>query len=575
MLEIRAEFRSYEEWTAWLARNRSSFEGWRAAVLDDINRYGVAQPITRVQHPPRAITIHPANLRESVAVAGLNSRKRAGLFALELAHRSLPAERRHRTKILGAEAITRVARLLRGAFPHFLGTEYLPTDAEKERHYPIPHLDLMNAAFPDGVFDLFYSGDVLEHVPDLARALGEIARILRPGGIMVSTFPFNPGSEMTLRRAAHDAEGRLIHHHAPEYHGNPMRPSEGSLVFSVPGWDVLDSARRAGFGDAKMMLILSSTFGVVSAPQPGIFVMSALKRQEGIDARRLPRQDFAYDGPRLRRVVGLVGMARSGTTLLCSVLGVHSRIKAVYEPYNANKNRSLPAKLGIDGFFTEFPTEMKGKEILLVKETATQIAFIDRTADLLRSIRPPIRADLILLLRNPLHAFLSMLEAQKKWWGGAHEISAEAFQSWAEHNLVALARLLQMGGQFNALVVSYENLVADKDRLVPALMHELGLEFEDRQLNFEKYVDKGQVRGDITIAAEPSAISDERVKRRALELAEVSERIKDAAHYPRMAEIARLTAMLAETGAARFDAPAIQRVIQPLRDILGRSEGIA
>ena len=572
MLEIRVEFRSHEEWSAWVAQHGASFEPWRQSVLGDVARFGLVEPISEVKHPPRAISINRENLRESVSAAEMNSRKRAGLLALDLACRLLPPERRHRTKVLGAEGITRVARVLRGAYPHFLGTEYLPTAEEKERHYPVPHLDLMNADFPDGVFDLFYSGDVFEHVPDLDRVLSEVARLLRPGGIMVSTFPFSQASPTTQRRASLDADGRVIHHQLPEYHGNPMRPAEGSLVFLVPGWDVLQKARAAGFADAVMTLILSSSLGIVSAPVPGIFVMSALKaKAEGGNepgGGRLPSLAFRYQGPRLDRIIGLAGLARSGTTLLCSILGVHSQIESVYEPFNASKERTLPPRLGISQFFAEFPTDMRGKEILLVKETGTQIAFLDRTAELLRSVAPPLRKDLIVLLRNPLHAFLSMLEARKKWWGGPHEISVEIFEEWAAHNLAALSRLLQMGREFGGLLLSYEALVARKERLVPTLMHHLGLEFEERQLDFEKYVEKQRVRGDVTIATEPLAISDARVRARAAELAAVTERLAGAAAYGRVRKVQELITAFAEVGAARFDTPAAQNLIRPLREIL-------
>jgi SAM-dependent methyltransferase len=568
MLELRVDFRSHQEWTRWRSRHENSFAAWRTAILNDIARFGVIEPISQVRHPPRAITINSANLRESVSAAEMNSRKRGSLFLLDLACRSLAARRRQPVKILGAEAITRVAKVLRGAFPHFLGAEYLPTAAERERHFPIPHLDLLQADFPDAVFDLFYSGDMLELVPDLERTYREIARMLRPGGVMVSTFPFDAAAATTQRRASLDPEGRVVHHHAPEYHDNPMRPSEGSLVYSVPGWDTLDLARKAGFADAKMTLLLSSTHGVVSDPVPGVFVMSALKRPAAEPVGRLPSHNFRYRGPRLRRLVALLGLARSGTTLLCSILGVHAAIEAVYEPFNVNKDRELPARIGIQQFFAEFPTVMRRKEILLVKETATRIAFLDRTAALLRSAAAPLQTELIVLLRNPLHAFLSNLEAQKKWWGGAHELSAEALQRWSRHNLPALARLLQMASEFNAIVVSYEGLVADKERVVAALMHELDLGVQQPQLNFEQHVDKGRVRGDITIATEPFPVSDDRVKQRAAELEAAVARLRQAPDYARIAHVAELIQGFKETGIARVHTPAAQRTIRPLREFL-------
>lgn len=44
-------------------------------------------------------------------------------------------------------------------------------------------------AFPDSSFDLVTAFEVLEHVPDLARAVKEMARVCRPGGLIVISVP--------------------------------------------------------------------------------------------------------------------------------------------------------------------------------------------------------------------------------------------------------------------------------------------------------------------------------------------------------------------------------------------------
>jgi ubiquinone/menaquinone biosynthesis C-methylase UbiE len=44
--------------------------------------------------------------------------------------------------------------------------------------------------FADSSFDFVLCSEVLEHVPDPRRAIGEIARVLRPGGRLVLTVPF-------------------------------------------------------------------------------------------------------------------------------------------------------------------------------------------------------------------------------------------------------------------------------------------------------------------------------------------------------------------------------------------------
>ena len=45
--------------------------------------------------------------------------------------------------------------------------------------------DAQALPFADGVADVVVAGEVLEHVPDLAAAVGEACRVLRPGGTLV------------------------------------------------------------------------------------------------------------------------------------------------------------------------------------------------------------------------------------------------------------------------------------------------------------------------------------------------------------------------------------------------------
>jgi SAM-dependent methyltransferase len=43
--------------------------------------------------------------------------------------------------------------------------------------------------FPDGCFDRVIAAEVLEHVPDDGAVVAELARVLRPGGVLVVTVP--------------------------------------------------------------------------------------------------------------------------------------------------------------------------------------------------------------------------------------------------------------------------------------------------------------------------------------------------------------------------------------------------
>lgn len=58
----------------------------------------------------------------------------------------------------------------------------------------VNNVTVMNASaeslpFPDNSFDMVFSSHVLEHVPDVNKAVSEINRVLRPGGINICIVP--------------------------------------------------------------------------------------------------------------------------------------------------------------------------------------------------------------------------------------------------------------------------------------------------------------------------------------------------------------------------------------------------
>ncbi len=49
--------------------------------------------------------------------------------------------------------------------------------------------DALTLPFPDGAFDAVVASEVLEHIVDDGRAIAELARVLRPGGVLAVTVP--------------------------------------------------------------------------------------------------------------------------------------------------------------------------------------------------------------------------------------------------------------------------------------------------------------------------------------------------------------------------------------------------
>ncbi len=102
--------------------------------------------------------------------------------------------------------------------------------------------NLERLTFEDETFDVFLTQDVLEHVFEPERALAEIARVTKRGGVHVFTAPKHKALPASRRRAAQRGGG-VEHLLPPEYHGNPIGDGR-SLVTWDYGCDFDDLARR-------------------------------------------------------------------------------------------------------------------------------------------------------------------------------------------------------------------------------------------------------------------------------------------------------------------------------------------
>lgn len=269
-------FRNIDEWLA-LDKEASSLDAIKRGFLEAIQENGYVEPVTGLRREPGQFKLDKGNLHETISAGELNSRKRAILYVIKrtLEENNLWVARR--LKILSADGISRIALILRGVFPFFLGAEFLPSEKAKRDFFPVPHMDLCEIEFEKDSFDMFVSADVLEHVPNLDLALTELFKVLRPGGLLVSSFPFSPNSRETVIKAKIDEEGKIVHLMEPEYHGNPVDPEAGSLVFSLPGWDILSKLRDIGFSDAYFASVLSARHGILSNGRFGPFVLVARK----------------------------------------------------------------------------------------------------------------------------------------------------------------------------------------------------------------------------------------------------------------------------------------------------------
>ncbi len=151
-----------------------------------------------------------------------------------------------------------------GGEHEIIGSEFLGPDVEPGAVVDgVRHEDALALSLGSESVDAILSTDVLEHVPDIEPALREAVRVLRPEGAMIFSIPFHYTETTTVRRAELQPDGSVVHHRSPEFHGNPTRPDEGSLVFYDYGWDLMDLCKSCGFADAVGIGAWSLPHGII------------------------------------------------------------------------------------------------------------------------------------------------------------------------------------------------------------------------------------------------------------------------------------------------------------------------
>ena len=516
-MEIRIDFGSKDDWLSWQGRNEDFLQAALRRILASIQERGFIEPMTGRHVAADKVRIVPGNLRETIANGELNARKRALLAELDYLRKTVPRLSRPDCRIFAPEALSRSALILRGRYAFFLGTEYLPDPEKRARMFPIPHGDLCALDLPDGMFDLAYANDVLERVRCVPTAIRELVRILAPDGFLLSAVPFDPN----LSRTAPD--------------------DASALAF---GWDLLDVCRDAGILDARMTLHASSTHGVAANGTTGVFILTGTKSPE----LRAPR-NWIWRAARIERLVGVVGLPRSGTTMFSAVLDAHRDVVSIYEPWNASKNKVAPAAITAASLTAEAESQSPQASVLVIKETTLDPAYPVNLLRVLDEAQPPLSRHLLLLLRNPFHCFLSEIEGRQKWWGEADlKPDIDAFERWAERTLQSYRQMLHLGAKAPGSFVFYESCVSNPIPTFGRVMQQIGLPFTPDQLSITTNSDLRRVRGDVSLVENARDVSDASVEKRAADLERLRGSLAQSPLFRRIEEVSALFDRYAGSG---------------------------
>lgn len=134
----------------------------------------------------------------------------------------------------------------------YFAVEYDPVKIAEGKH-PRDYADFQNLHFDDAMFDLVIASDVFEHVRKDEDGYRQIHRVLKPGGSLIMTVPYDHDRPNTIIRV--DTSGREdVHLMEPEYHGGGGH----TLTYRNYGRDLLSLLRRVGYAVGHIALHVPS-----------------------------------------------------------------------------------------------------------------------------------------------------------------------------------------------------------------------------------------------------------------------------------------------------------------------------
>jgi hypothetical protein len=271
----------------------------------------------------------------------------------------------------------------------------------------------------------------------------------------------------------------------------------------------------------------------------------------------------------VRKVIGILSIPRSGTTMLTAAFAAAPDVTAVYEPFNADKSeRWREGTMTVRRLLEDYGVKTAGRPALVVKETCAKFEYVDLMRQVLEDAQPAPNRALLVILRNPLHCFLSEVQGRREWWDEPDlQITAELFDRWGERTVRGLTRTLDLLHDVGGMCVTYSGLVRNPDELT-TILDRLGVSVTGNEATFYERMDASKVRGDISLAENPRPLSTESENRRTEELAEIIEKVKSSEWFEPVQQLVRATDELSSQVAIPAADPAVIRFHALLRRIV-------
>jgi SAM-dependent methyltransferase len=175
-----------------------------------------------------------------------------------------------------AEQSSQLYDYLDKKYANVTGSEYLglacPPGATNERGWR--NEDAVKLSFRDESFDFYLTFDCFQYIPDFLKAFSESYRILKEGGMLYWTVPFNANSYENALRATVNSDGAIGDNLPLQFGEDSNNIQKDALSHPYFGWEMFVQLKQIGFKDSYAITYWSDSLGYYGSNQ---FLFVAIK----------------------------------------------------------------------------------------------------------------------------------------------------------------------------------------------------------------------------------------------------------------------------------------------------------
>ena len=204
---------------------------------------------------------------------------------------------------------------------------------------------------------------------------------------------------------------------------------------------------------------------------------------------------------RIRSVIAVIGLPRSGLTLLEALLGSHSSIAPWFLPYSTRKDKGIIPFIDSDSIQKQyqdtFAGERIGNETIVISESTSSVNNMKFITESFQNLeKSGIQTKIIWIIRDTNITYLSQREASSKYWGASDKnVNYESYSQYIDFARDGYMQIINLLQSREHLFITYHNLVSDTDNTLAKIYRFINVAAEKNSL-YDQNIDRNKIAGD-------------------------------------------------------------------------------